>query len=40
MLCYEGTPVCHSKMTRERLRGIVFGPLCTAEGGGGGGGVF
>ena len=39
-LCYEGTPVCHSKMTRELIRGIVFGPLCTAEGGGGGGGVF
>lgn len=38
-LCYEGTPVCHSKMTREQLRGIIFAPLCTAEGGGGGGGV-
>lgn len=38
-LCYEGTSVCHSKMTREQLRGIVFGGLY-ASGGGGGGGIY
>ena len=38
-LCYEGVPVCHSKMTREQMSAIIFeDPL--AGGGGGGGGTF